>query len=232
MASEKDFAKFIGVKHSSKTADLPPKAMMTDSDENLKDYIYERLTTCQKACEAGVLPALYDAIVLCRQFDHPPEIWMMERLEDIMGQILTGCLTNPRKKYVSEITKYRARQRHLVRWEAVKDIRKCQKDTREEFERLKRTTGTSKKFLDHHEMQRKAIGKTFIEAYEIALRMLRKTDARGSLETIKRSYCLVERQMSIKSKNSKPRQYYAVSLQALALMNIVQEPTSLDWKLV
>lgn len=205
---------------------------MAAKNSEMTSHMKKELARCRKACEAGALPALYDAIVLCRRFDHSPEDWMMGQLEIIMEHILSGRLTTPRRQYVPKISKYRNHMKHYVRWDAVIEIREKQAEFRKDLEHLKKIKNVRKNLREDLEKQYKAIGKTWVQDFEVASRMLRGTYARGSAETFRKSYYLVQRQMAGKAKLSRPYKYYVASNQAFALMGLKSGETSPDWKLV
>lgn len=122
--------------------------------------------------------------------------------------------------------------KHYIRWDSVIEIRKKQAEIRKDLERLKKIKNVRKNLWEDLEKQYKAIGKTWVQDFEVVSRMLRSTHARGSAETFRKSYYLVQRQMACKAKPSRPHMYYVASNRAFALMGLKPGETSPDWKLV
>lgn len=72
--------------------------------------------------DMGVLPALYDALVLCDEFGFPAPEWVITEARNSVGDRLkTGKPIGSTSKIIQP-AKYRARMKHFRRWQVVKRL--------------------------------------------------------------------------------------------------------------
>ena len=70
--------------------------------------------------EAGVVPALYDALMLARDSSLPPPDWAVEGALRIVGDRLKFGFTTGKGATGNELAKYQAAMKRYRRWQAVK----------------------------------------------------------------------------------------------------------------
>ena len=73
--------------------------------------------------EAGVVPALYDALMLARDSGLPPPDWAVEGALEIVGDRLKFGFTTGKGATGNELAKYQAAMKRFRRWQAVKKQR-------------------------------------------------------------------------------------------------------------
>lgn len=73
--------------------------------------------------EAGVVPALYDALMLASDSGQPPPDWAVEGALRIVGDRLKFGFTKGKGATGNELSKYQAAMRRYRRWQAVKKLR-------------------------------------------------------------------------------------------------------------
>ena len=73
--------------------------------------------------EAGVVPALYDALLLARDSGYPPPDWAVAGALKIVGDRLKFGFTTGKGATGNELAKYRAAMKRFRRWQAVKKLR-------------------------------------------------------------------------------------------------------------
>ena len=73
--------------------------------------------------EAGVMPALYDALVIAKESGLPPPDWVVEESLMVVGDRLKLGFTTGKGAIGNELPKYQAAMKHYRRWQAVKKLR-------------------------------------------------------------------------------------------------------------
>jgi len=135
----------------------------------------------REACEAGVLPALADALRFYFDPDDyeeelPLPLWLRKALLEHLEQMMRGGLKTGPGSTGTVWSRYRADMRHLFRWRAVKN------------------------FKDQ--------GSTWEEAYELAHKKLQKKFGYGSCSVMKDSYQKVQK--GLKDPSARGRYYLAM----------------------
>ncbi len=97
-----------------KTKNVPPYLMTVE----------ERWKQQRPFFEAGIIPALYDALVLARDSGFEPPDWVIDGVIMVVGDRLKFGFTTGKGATGNELSKYQAAMRRYRRWQAVKRLRK------------------------------------------------------------------------------------------------------------
>lgn len=80
----------------------------------------ERFELLRAFYDAGILPALYDALIMCEEFGFPPPEWAIKGARNAVGdRLLTGKPTGSTSAIIQP-GNYRAMMKRLRRWQVVK----------------------------------------------------------------------------------------------------------------
>ena len=97
----------------------PPKTMF-DPMPWLLYRLTPRLKELKLFYEQGVMPALYDALVLARENEVPPPNWVLEGAQRVIGDRLKLGFVKGIGVTGNEASQYRFNMMHFRRWQAVK----------------------------------------------------------------------------------------------------------------
>lgn len=168
---------------------------MARVNTELTDFYQRQLTASRKAYNAGVLPALYDAICACVEGDIPPPPWVMAAMLDTVERLFAGKFSDAAGRTGNPKARYRANLVHYVRWDAVVEVRERQAAYKLEQRQLKAMQLTPRE-REAIEANTRDPGRTWEDAYKLAAKLLIRTAAYGSSATIKNSYLLVQKAAS------------------------------------
>ncbi len=186
-------------------------------------YIYEReLKVREKAFEAGIVAALYDAILICLEADLPSPKWVQIGTARLMKEMFSGGLERKKGRTGNPFARYRNDMIHYARWDAVMDARVLRAA-------LSPVVFVGRQYPEFSEKEEKdkqqlkanlstwVKGMTWQDAYEGAANMLKGTPASGAPATMKNSYIKVNKA----SKDpSKAHRYIILSRRTLRLLGI------------
>lgn len=141
-----------------------------DFEADRRAFVDQLLQKCERAFREGSLPALADAIDLCREHGRPLPAWATE------GALACVAFTFRRARRPDRLTgrnatlgaQHQQNMNHLTRWDAVKELRERQPELAD-------------------------IAETWIETFDEVAEMLAGTDAEGCPDTVRHSYRVVER---------------------------------------
>ena len=167
-------------------------------DEREEFYV-RLLRACERAWHAGNLPAVVDATVHCAEANMPPPPWLITAIATLVSRQM--LVRTGRGRFNSRQAVWDENQKHLTRWDMVRELRDRRfelyelsshlaakaRARRSEFE----TRGVSPTILDEEERIEDS-GLTLEKAFARVSEKLRGTPAEGSEDAVKYSYHLVE----------------------------------------
>ena len=174
---------------------------MADNPE-LTDIDERELYVREKAFKAGVVAALYDAILICLETDLPSPKWVQIGTARLMEEVFSGGLERKKGRTGNPFARYRNDIIHYARWDAVTEARDFQATGFREY----LSSLQNPRFSEKVRQQLKAYPPAFVKgltwqhAYEAAAMMLKGTPAFGSPATMKRGYITVEKAFKDPSK--------------------------------
>lgn len=184
--------------------------MSSKNNPSLKEFYQRQLEIRERAYKAGVLPALYEAIYLCKEADFPSPPWVTRGMLVTLEKLFSGKFAdglgrkgNPKARYAEDL-------KHFMRWDVVNEIREYQKGHWAEYQ----VALKDPKFSDDSIARLRAdpprdYGTTLDDTFYHAAEVLKGTIAFGSNPTIKRSYFLVNKAAKDSSQNGR---FYLVGL--------------------
>lgn len=82
----------------------------------------ERFEMLREYYDTGFLPALYDALVLCDEYGFTAPEWVIKGARDSVGEQMQMGKPIGSTSSIIQPAKYRARMKHLRRWQIVKSL--------------------------------------------------------------------------------------------------------------
>lgn len=160
----------------------------------LAEWAHRQLEICKRAYEAGAIPALYDALLICEENRVAPPDWMFPALRDALERWfaekpanIRGRLANPRKKYKMDLI-------HFLRWDKVTSIIEHHEGLWKEYQlalRNPKLTPAKKERLRRDPPR--DLGTNQDDAFIFAAEELAGTSAGGSEDTMERSFKMVRK---------------------------------------
>ena len=192
--------------------------MTSGNNAALVDFYRRQLGVCERAYNAGVLAALYDAICLCVERELPPPPWLMVAMRNTLEKVLIRKFSDGKGRTGNPVARYRADLIHYTRWDTVDSLRDHQKGAWKEYQAFLDDPDVS----DDGKTQLMAnapydAGTTWVDVFQHASEMLRGTPAFGSPDTVKASYLLVKRAFQDPSQAAR---FYLANHQAMKRLEI------------
>lgn len=164
------------------------------------EEFYERELQYLKAMyQSEVDIAVPVAVSYCAEYGLNEPRWLVMASAEVHCANLRGGPCK-RGRAAGAIARYRQNMIHAARWDAVREVRRMQKELRAEVEQLRKFPNVSPSLLAERTKMLHWVGRDLLRAYECASMILRGTDACGSPETMKTSYRVVQRSCRDRSK--------------------------------
>lgn len=170
--------------------------MALGDNSGLTEYYLRQLDACERAYNAGVLAALYDAITYCTQGNIPLPSWVAKAMLETLEMLFAGNFSSGAGRTGNPKARIKEDIKHYTRWDMVKWVRRHQETVRAEYQEVLQRPELSKE--DRDRLIKYApydAGSTLEDAYHHTTEALKGTVAFGSAATIKRSYILVEKSL-------------------------------------
>ena len=189
---------------------------MANDDPELTEYFLGQIAIRKKAYDAGVLAALYDAISICMLEQIPAPSWVLAAMLDILEKAVAGKLSNRRGRTGNPLAKYRADLVHYTRWDAVTEVREKQGEYKQCLQKIAAMELSDEKRRTLISSMRDP-GRSWNDAYALAVEFLKGTRAFGSPATMRNSYKLVQKSISDPSQHGR---FYIVDYRTIRRLGI------------
>lgn len=103
---------------------LPISDEKRDGDRNhlTSELFYRNLSHCKKAWQAGSIPALVDALLLCHKEEVPIPLWLAQGAITLIKMLFTGKTLKKRGRLGSATTRLKSYLIDYSRWDDVKSL--------------------------------------------------------------------------------------------------------------
>lgn len=170
-----------------------------------------------KMIRTGVAVAIPAAEYYCSEHGLAAPAWLTKASVNLHCNTLRGDTTKKRGRASGPVTRYRQDMIDFARWDEICVVREQQKIFRRQVAKLRALAKVPRHMLNEKEKMLNRLGHTFDDAYEYVSKDLKKTNARGGWDTMRRSYREVER---ISKDPTQAMRYHQLDSQFLRRLGI------------
>lgn len=151
------------------------------------------LAALERCYRTGTIYAALDADFYCDRNRVERPTWLLEAQRKLANEMLLGtsCRTrgragNPRARFIRDLVDF-------ARWDMVVCIREAQKNISEQLAILRATPNVPRHVVEECERRKTLVGRTWIDAFELASKEFEGAPAAGGPDAIEKSYKNVRR---------------------------------------